>query len=74
MMVSDIDLLFLAYLHQSGKRKQDLADHLCISPQSLTKWLKEGIASWRLEYVTKAAQYLGIPIDVLREVISYRKG
>jgi len=74
MMVSDIDLLFIAYLHQSGKLKQDLADILHISPQTMCKWWKAGVATWPFQDVIAAAHFLGIPIDTLREVITYRKG
>lgn len=73
MMVSDIDLLFIAYLHQSGKLKQDLAELLHISPQTMTKWWQAGVTTWRLQDVITTAHFLGIPIDTLREVITYRK-
>ena len=72
-MINDIDLLFIAYLHQSGKLKQDLAQHIGISPGTMTQWWKAGVHTWPLDLVIKSAQYIGIPIDTLREVITYRK-
>ena len=73
MMVSDIDLLFIAYLHQSSKLKQDLAERLNITPQTMTKRWKEGVSTWPFQDVMITAHFLGIPIDTLREVITYRK-
>ncbi len=72
-MIEDLDLLFIAYLTQSGKTKKALADVLNISQKTMSKMWKMGVSQWRFDEVLKAARFLGIPIDVLRETISYRK-
>ena len=71
--MTDLDLLFYAYLHQSGKTKTALAEHLSISLKTMSKMWRMGVENWRFCEVLKAAQFLRIPIDVLRETISYRK-
>ena len=73
MMISELDLLFNAYRYQSGKQKQEIAEHLCISRATMSAWWKAGVGTWPWDQVVKAAHFLGIPIDVLRETLTYRK-
>ena len=71
--MSDIDLLFIAYLTKGRKTKTQLAEHLHVSLKTMSAMWKNGVGSWRFDEVIKTANFLNIPIDVLREVITYRK-
>lgn len=71
--MTDLDLIFCAYLERSRKTKTQLAEHLNVSRATFRRMWKAGIGTWRLEEVTRAAAFLGIPIDVLRENLTYRK-
>lgn len=72
-MITDIDLLFIAYLTQSGKTKMDISKHLNVSYRTIISMWRQGVGQWRLDDVIKTAYFLGIPIDTLRETITYRK-
>ena len=72
--MNDLDILFIAYLTQSGKTKKELADHLCVSQKTMSLMWRRGVTQWRFDEVIKTAHFLGIPIDTLRETITYRKG
>jgi len=71
--MSDLQITFTAYLIQKGMTKTALAEHLDVSRKTMSEMWKRGIESWRWMEVIKAAQILGIPIDVLRESLTYRK-
>lgn len=72
-VIEELDLLFIAYLTQSGKTKKELAESLNVCQKTMTKMWRMGVGQWRFDEVIKAARFLGIPIDVLRETIKYRK-
>ena len=71
--MTDINLIFTAYLERSGKTKAQLADYLNVSRVTLGRMWKAGVNTWRWDEVVKAAGFIGIPIDVLREQLTYRK-
>lgn len=71
--MSELDILFTAYLMKNGISRKKLADHIHVSAKTMVKMWREGINSWRWEEVLKAAQFLGIPIETLRETVTYRK-
>ena len=71
--MTDLDIIFTAYLMRSNKNKTLLAEHLNVSRKTLSKMWGQGVETWRWSEVVKAARFLGIPIDVLREQVTYRK-
>ena len=71
--MSELDLLFAAYLMQRGIMKKSLAEHLGVSQKTMSLMWKAGIGTWRWDEVIKAAQFLGVPIDSLKETVTYRK-
>lgn len=71
--MTELDIIFTAYLMRSNKNKTLLAEHLNVSRKTLSKMWSQGVETWRWAEVIKAARYLGIPIDVLREQVTYRK-
>lgn len=71
--MTELDLIFTAYLMKNGISKKKLGDHLCVSPKTMVKMWRIGIGQWRWDEVVKAAQFLGIPIETLRETLTYRK-
>ena len=71
--MTELDVLFAAYLLKTGITKKSLGEHINVCQKTMTKMWRMGVSQWRLDEVVKAAQYLGIPIDVLRETITYRK-
>ncbi|MBQ9911954.1 MAG: helix-turn-helix domain-containing protein [Firmicutes bacterium] len=71
--MTDLDLIFCAYLERSRKTKAQLAEYLNISRPTFGRMWKAGVTTWRWEEVLRAAWFLGIPIDILREQLTYRK-
>lgn len=72
-IISNLDLLFIAYQVQSGKTKAQIAEMLQISPKTMSGMWKNGVGTWRFSELLKVAHFIGIPIDTLREEISYQR-
>ena len=66
--------MFSAYLLKRKLSKVKLAALMNVSPKHVYRMFDNGVASWTWSEVLQVAQILGVPVDTLREFVTYRKG
>ena len=69
--MSDLDILFTAYLMKSKHSKASLAEAIGVSPKCFYRMWKRGIETWMWADVLAVAKKLRIPVEVLREYVKW---
>ena len=69
--MSDLDVLFTAYLMKSKLSKCKLAEAIGVTPKTFYPMWKRGVETWQWRDVLTIAKKLRIPVEVLREYVKW---